>query len=320
MTEISQESNQEQISETAALDSVKTKTASVAEIVAKMEGASGEDITKIKEVLDQIGTGKVADNVPAGAAAKNKASVQMTKEDLATIFGDEMEDLSEEFLDKITTLFEAAISLRVAVIREEVFAEAAELVESEVAAVEEKLIESMETYMNEAIEEWQEENKVEIQSALKMEQLESFVEGMRTLFLEHDIEIPEDKLDLVEDLNGQVEELKAKLNDALNENIELEKVIAENQTEKVFAEASEGLAATQVEKLKGLTEGLSFNDVEDYRKKVALIRESHFGQTSTTPKVLSEDLVLENETPEASKPTMDPSIARIADAIRKTNK
>lgn len=323
MTDLNKESQEQevQIQETAALDSVKTKTVSVAEIIKKMEGASGEDITKLKDVLGQIGN--EANNLPARAnAAANKASVKMTKEDLATIFGDSLNEQSEDFLEQISTLFEAAVAIRVAEVREEIMEEAAQLMEEELAEIEGQLLESLDQYLDEAVTEWLKENELAIESTVKVEQFESLVEGIRELFLDHDIDIPEESLDLVDQLSEQNEKLKEELNEALNAKLELEEIVSEARKEMAFDEESEGLAATQVEKLRTLSEGISFVDMDDYRKKVALIREAHFGNAKnldTNTNSLNEDVTLETQVHQEEK-KVNPAMANYVNAISSTIK
>ena len=279
---------------TPAADSIKTKTGNLAAIIAKMQGMSHDDITKFSEVIKQVGS---EDNLGAkDMSAQNRASVAMktVKEDLASIFGDDNEKVSAEFLDEIATLFEAALNVRVALIQEELFEEAAEVVEEEVEARMEALTEDLDDYLDSVITEWKEENALAIESSLRLEQMESFFGGLKDLYEDHNIEIPEEEANIVEGLVEEVDELKERLNEALNKNLEYEEILEQAHLEQVFDDVSEGLAATQVEKFRTLVEGLNFSDLEDYKKKVSLVKEANFKGTSA-PKnnSLNEEVILE---------------------------
>jgi len=253
-----------------------SKTGLMAAAMAAIGGMSKEDLSHfLNDALAQIG--QEAANIDGGAAAKNAATIQMkpsaagsaVKEDLDELFGD---DLSEEFKDQASTLFEAAVQARIIVetaALEEAYEEALNEHVEEITA---GLVEKVDDYLTYVAEQWVAENEVAIESALKVEVMEDFVNGLKDLFVENYIEIPSGKTDVLEDLVLTVEELEDKLNSVLNENIELKKELNEKVIDDTFETVAEGLAATQIEKLRTLSEGVDYNSVEDYKKKLTLIR------------------------------------------------
>jgi len=253
-----------------------SKTGLMAAAMAAIGGMSKEDLSHfLNDALAQIG--QEAANIDGGAAAKNAATIQMkpsaagsaVKEDLDELFGD---DLSEEFKDQASTLFEAAVQARIIVetaALEEAYEEALNEHIEEITA---GLVEKVDDYLTYVAEQWVAENEVAIESALKVEVMEDFVNGLKDLFVENYIEIPSGKTDVLEDLVLTVEELEDKLNSVLNENIELKKELNEKVIDDTFETVAEGLAATQIEKLRTLSEGVDYNSVEDYKKKLTLIR------------------------------------------------
>lgn len=309
---------------TPAQDSIKAKSVVMATIMSQMAGMDHKDVTKIAGILNQVG--HEADKLPDRAnAGSNKHSVDAVgdaksatmfsvKEDIAKMFGDDAEGLSEEFLDKVTTLFEAALNMRVAVEREAIMEEAADMVQELNEMNFEKLEEKVNDYLDYVITEWVEENKVPINSNLKTLQLEAFFEDLMGLMEDHNIDLPEDRLDVVDELMGEIEELKNNLNEQIERNIENQKVIDAARRDEIFTEVSEGLAATQVEKLKTLAEGIDFSDLDEYRKKVSTLKEHHFKDPKPVSNIKENiDNSDKNNEPEAKKPTG--SMSRYSDAI-----
>jgi hypothetical protein len=239
------------------------------------------------------------------------------KEDLANLFG---EELTEEFKEKVTTLFEAALADKVSI-------EAKRLEEEKAAEIEElkaELTEQVDTYMTYVVEQWMKENEVAIESSLKNDITEGFISGLKNLFVESYIEVPADKTDVVEELAGQVESLEADLNEAIAENVEMRKMINEAQMEAILDDVCEGLADTQTEKLKVLAEGISFEDADNYRKKLEIVKESYFADTKKTGTALvaEEQLAVDpdSEDGKAVLKSNDPNVNRYVDAISKSLK
>lgn len=243
--------------------------------------------------------------------------VKTVNEDIAALFGD---DLTEEFKEKASTLFEAALNDRVA-------AEVQRLEEekqAEIEALKDELTEQVDTYMSYVVEQWMKENEVAIENSLRSEIVENFISGLKTLFVENYVDVPEDKADLINDMAEHVEELEASLNEAISENIEMKKMINEAQMEAIFDDVCEGLADTQAEKLKVLVEGIAFEDADSYRRKVEIVKENYFSdkKKTGTSLVAEEQDAIDPDT-EAGKVALksnDPVVNRYVEAISKSLK
>lgn len=225
----------------------------------------------------------------ADTSARNKASVAMKasaaggsmKEHMSAMF--DGENLSEDFMEKASTLFEAAVSERVSEITadlEEQFTNALnekleEIEQTNIAELEE-LTGKLDEYLSYAVEQWMQENELAVEHSLRSEITEEFIGGLRTLFAENYIDIPEEKFNVVEELSARVQDLEEKLNEAINENIELTASLNEMTCDEVFDEVSEGLATTQVEKFKKLAEGVEYDSIDNFKKKLEIIKESYF--------------------------------------------
>lgn len=188
----------------------------------------------------------------------------------------EGEALSEEFKAKALTIFEAAVNakLQEEVARiEEAFAQT---LDEEIESIKEELTSNVDDYLNYVCEQWVAENEVAIEAGLRTELTEDFIAGMRNLFAEHYIDIPDDKVSVVETLGSKVEELEAKLNEEIERNVQLSKVLNESMKSEVLHHVVEGLTTTQAEKLRTLAENVEFTDVEEFAEKLTTLRESYF--------------------------------------------
>lgn len=186
------------------------------------------------------------------------------------------EDLSEEFKEKAKTIFEAAV---VAKMQSEIarLEEAyAATLEEEIANVQEELSNNVDDYLNYVVEQWVSENEVAIEAGLRTELTEEFIGGLRQLFAEHYIDIPEDKVSVIEELGNKVEELETKLNEEIERNVELTNILSESVKTEIMHDITEGLTTTQAEKLKTLAEGIEFVDAESYATKIQTLRENYF--------------------------------------------
>ena len=196
------------------------------------------------------------------------------KDDVKALFGNE--DLSEEFKDKAATVFEAAV---VSKINEHIDIYNTTVQSSfveDVNSIKEEMAEKMDSYMDYVVEQWSDENKLAIEQGLKNELVEDFMKGLKGLFEEHYIDIPEEKVDVVEELAAKNEELQAQLNAEIERNVEIKKDLDENSKDKMVDTVSEGLTETQKDKFKTLAEGIDFSDKETYQKKLETIKESYF--------------------------------------------
>jgi len=227
------------------------------------------------------------------------------------------ENLSEEFVSKATMIFEAAVIARA----EEVIAEAEnQLIEQFEVAVEEvkqELAEKVDAYLDYMASEWMAENEVAIESGLRAEITEEFLTGLHNLFVENYIEVPEDKVDVVEELAAKVAELEASLNEEINTNVSLKQELNEQKKIEAIYTACEGLTQTQVEKLKGLAESIEFTTEDEFVSKVETLKESYFKVNYANSNTLNEEVIIEDE-PKKVSGSFDPSINAYAKTISKT--
>ena len=212
------------------------------------------------------------------------------EEDMNALFSGE--ELSEEFQNKAKTIFEAAINSKVAKIQEEIEAENEKKIVEEITEVKAALVERVDSYLEYVADEWLKDNKLSVEHGLKSEMTESFLTGMKQLFEEHYVSIPEDKYDVVENMVDKLDEMETKLNEQIERNVGLNKRLAESTADVIVSEVSEGLAATQKEKLASLAESVEFKSEESYREKLETLKESYFGQSvqkQTSETVLNEE-------------------------------
>ena len=199
------------------------------------------------------------------------------------------EELSEDFKEKAKTIFEAALKSKVSEIREEIEAQYEQRLIEEVEVIKEALAERVDAYLEYVSEEWFVENELAIEHGLKTEMTESFLQGMRGLFEDHYVSIPEDKYDVLESMVEKLDEMEEKLNEQIERNISLNKRLAESVADGILDQVSEGLAATQKEKLASLSESVEFESEIQYREKLEMLKESYFS-AQKTPKAQTETL------------------------------
>ena len=241
------------------------------------------------------------------------------KEDVEEMFSGE--ELSEEFKDKASTLFEAAVHARAIVEIARLEEEYETRLEEEVSSIVESVEKNLDTYLDYVVEKWMEENQVAIESSLRNEVTEEFIDGLKSLFAEHYINVPEDKVDVVESLAAKVEELEEALDETINENVELKTVIAEAERASVVDDMAEGLTMTQADKFFALAEGVDFEgNLDAYRAKLNIVKETYFTKKSA----MSTQTNLEEETFESGAENtnvfVDPSVNRYVQAISRTVK
>ena len=186
------------------------------------------------------------------------------------------EDLSEEFQEKAKVIFETAINAKLADIREEIEASYATAIEEQVADFKSELTERVDSYLEYVSDEWMSENELSVEEGLRSEMSESFLTGMKQLFEEHYVSIPEEKYDVLESMVNKLDEMEGKLNEQIDRNVALNKRLAESVTDGILSDVSEGLAVTQKEKLASLAESVEFESETEYREKLATLREAYF--------------------------------------------
>ena len=210
------------------------------------------------------------------------------EEDVNALLGGE--ELSEDFKEKAKTIFEAAINAKVAGIKEELEAQYAAKLAEEIEAAKESLAERVDSYLEYVSDEWFEENALAIEAGLKTEMTESFLSGMKGLFEEHYVSIPEDKYDVLESMVEKLDEMETKLNEQIEKNISLNGRLAEATADGILDQVSEGLAQTQKEKLASLSESVEFESEAQYRDKLETLKESYFASKKETSNAKSETL------------------------------
>jgi len=199
------------------------------------------------------------------------------------------EELSEGFKEKAKTIFEAALKSKVAYIKEAIEAQYEEKLLEEVEVIKEALAERVDAYLEYVSEEWFTENELAIEQGLKTEMTESFLSGMKVLFEDHYVTIPEDKYDVLESMVEKLDEMEEKLNEQIEKNVSLNKRLAESVADGILDQVSEGLATTQKEKLASLAESVEFESEEEYREKLEMLKESYF-PAGKAPKARTETL------------------------------
>ena len=200
------------------------------------------------------------------------------------------EELSEEFQEKARTIFETAINAKVATIREELEAKYEEKFVEEVASAKESLAERVDSYLEYVADEWMSENQLAVEHGLKTEMTESFLSGMRGLFEDHYVTIPEEKYDVIHSMVEKLDEMEDKLNEQINKNVALNKRLSESVADVILADVSEGLALSQKEKLASLAENVEFESESNYREKLETLRDSYFSTNSSAQRNHSESI------------------------------
>ena len=322
------ENTQDEIVESAGSETLKPGAGSstvekLATFTSLLAQLKGEDLSHfLNDALAQIG--KEAALTPSATAPGGKpalgqmprATLGAVKEDIAAMF--DGEDLTEDFKESASTLFEAALTARMNLETVRLEEEFAEQLAEEVETIKEEMTTKIDQYLDYVVEQWVEENKLAIETSLRSEIAENFMEGLRNLFAESYINVPDEKIDVLGELHAQIEELTAKLDESINTTLELQAVIDEATQEATFDEVSEGLAATQVEKLRTLAEGIEFSDSETYAKKLNIIKDKYFTEGK---KVVSTGVIAEEaeELTEQAAP-VPAHMAHYAAAISRTLK
>jgi hypothetical protein len=210
------------------------------------------------------------------------------EEDVNALLGGE--ELSEEFQAKARTIFEAALRSKVSDIKEALEEQYAVALAEEVEEIKSELSERVDSYLEYVSEEWFTENQLTIQGGLKEELTESFMTGLKGLFEEHYVTIPEDKYDVLESMVDKLDDMETKLNEQIEKNVSLNKRLAESVADGILDQVSEGLAATQKDKLASLAESVEFESEDNYREKLETLRESYFPSRGVSPSAKSETL------------------------------
>ena len=278
--------------DSAKLKEPKIKT--VADVVNKgaksadaMQKMSKEETETTEEVVaeEEVSTEEVV------AESEETTEAYDMDEDVNALLGGE--ELSEEFREKAKVVFEAALNSKVKEIQETLETQYATQLEEAKEELKTSLVERVDSYLEYVCEEWMTENELAVEHGIKSEMTESFLSGMKSLFEEHYVTIPEDKYDVLESMVEKLDEMETKLNEQIDKNIGLNKRLAESSAQDVLTQVSSGLAETQKEKLASLAESVEFESEEEYREKLETLKESYFSRTAPAAKTQSAQTLSE---------------------------
>ena len=271
-------------------DSAKLKTPGgslkqVSDVVNKGAGKADSTPTmkKEEEELDTEATIEEDQEVSDEVVAEEEMAEDTidVEEDVNALLGGE--ELSKEFREKAKTIFEAALKSKISDIKEQLEAQYSVALGEEVEEMKVELQERVDSYLEYVADEWLQENELAVERGLKTEMTESFMEGMKSLFEEHYVSIPEEKYDVLSAMTDKLDDMETKLNEQIEKNIGLNKRLGESVATSILGDVSEGLAQTQKEKLASLAEGVEFESEESFKEKLTTLRESYFSETKAVP-------------------------------------
>lgn len=327
----------------------KSRVEHLKSVIGAMHSMSSDELTKwYKEAMDLIG--KETSHLPGSANdSSNRNSLNMKasnatgsggasssdpmprldhksnplassmKEDVEEMF--DGEDLSEEFREKASTIFEAAVTARTLVEMARLEEEYEERLQEEVTSIAESLESSLDSYLDYVVDNWMKDNEVAIESTLRNEIMEGFVDGMKNLFAEHYIDVPTEKVNVIEELASKVEELEIRLDDSINENVQLKKTVLESTKTDILEEVAEDLNLVQSEKFFALAEGVVFDgDLNAYKRKLSYVKETYFPTSKKVYNSNIEEETFEGNTTLNESVSNDPAINRYAQIISRTVK
>ena len=275
---------EEELDSEEVIEEDEEVTAEAEEVVSEEEATESEEEVVAEEEESE-------EEVVAEAEEIEEEEEFDVSEDVSALL--EGEELSEEFQEKARTIFEAALRSKVEEIKEGMVAAYDEAYEErlteEVTEIKSALTERVDSYLEYVAEEWVTENRLAIESGLKAEMSESFLSGMKSLFEEHYVSIPEEKYDVLESMVEKLDEMESKLNEQIEKNITLNSRLSESVADGIFDEVAEGLALSQKEKLASLAESVEFESAKTYREKLEMLKESYFS-AKKTPKAQTENL------------------------------
>ena len=304
--------NYKQDDDSAKIDATKAAKSATAPTTKPSDASSANVSAKMKQEEEEVDGGVIAET----AEQVQEAWKKKMKEDVDALFADDS-TISEEFKSKVSTIFEARVEDRVSQIQEQIETEYAGMLEEAIETVKADLTEKVDDYLSYVVEQWMEENQIAIESGLRAELTEDFIGGLRNLFAEHYIDVPAEKVDLVDELAGKVEELESKLNEEIERGVSYAKALVESRKNEIAREVTEGLTATQAEKIKSLAESVEFSTEDEYKSKLETIRENYFpsGAKKATEDQLNEQF---EDTDTEKKVINDPFVAAVSQAISKT--
>ena len=260
------------------------------EVVAEDEVTTDEVVSEEEETADEIVSEE--ETTEEEIVEEEEEAIDVETDIQALLEG---EELSEDFTNKARTIFEAAIRSKVAEMKEQVKSEYEENLIEQVQSIKEELTDRVDSYLEYVADEWIAENQLAVEKGLKTEMTESFLTGMRSLFEEHYVTIPEEKYDVLENMVDKLDEMEGKLNEQIDKNVALNKRLAESVADVIFAEVAEGLALSQKDKFASLAENVEFESETSYREKLATLRKSYFPENAGVQRDESENLSEETQ-------------------------
>ena len=278
------------------------------EVVAEEDVVSEEETTTDEVVTEE-------ETTEEEVVAEDKIDVE---EDINALIAGE--ELSEEFQEKARTIFEAAIKSKVVEITEGIKSEYEENLVEEVKTIKEELTDRLDSYLEYVADEWVAENQLQVEHGLKTEMTESFLEGMKKLFEDHYVTIPEEKYDVIESMVDKLDDMESKLNEQIEKNVALNKRLAESTADVIFADVTEGLAQTQRDKLATLAENVEFESENGYREKLETLKESYFPSKPSTPTSKSENLTEESEATDYQSKSVSSTMERYLQTMTRVAK
>ncbi|MGA1433583.1 MAG: T4 prohead core scaffold protein [Candidatus Nanopelagicaceae bacterium] len=273
------------------------------EIVAEEEETEEEVVTEEEETETE----------EVVAESENTEEEYNIEEDVEALLAGE--ELSEEFQEKARTIFETAIKTKVGEIKEQLQSAYEEALVEEIVSIKESLEGRLDAYLEYVADEWFQENALAVEHGLKTEMTESFLVGMKNLFEEHYVTIPEDRYDVIESMVDKLDEMESKLNEQIERNVALNRRLAESVADVIFADVAEGLALSQKDKLASLAENVEFESEADYREKLVTLRESYFPTNAGTQRSTSESL---SEQPSNEQTAINESVSPMMAAYLET--
>ena len=310
-----------QVKDVVNAKAMKAEEAETEDEVIEEEEATTDEVVAEEETA----TEEESEEVVAEAEETSEEEVIEEEEEKIDIEADvaallEGEELSEEFQNKAKTIFEGAIRSKVAEIKEELQESYATALVEELDKIKAGLTERVDSYLEYVADEWIQENQIQVEAGLKTEMTESFLEGMKSLFEEHYVTIPEEKYDVLNSMVDKLDEMESKLNEQIDRNVALNRRLAESNADGIFTSVAEGLADTQKEKLATLAENVEFESETDYREKLETLKESYFPSKTSAPKSTSENLSEEVSTDEVISEETTPRMQAYLDVLSRAAK
>ena len=290
------------------------------EVVSEQD--TDEELDEISENQEDDLHNKVEQAITEEPAEEEEVVAEDSKEEIDVSADVEAllqgEELSEEFQEKAKTIFEAAINSKVDAIQKELETIYSEKLAEEIESTKTSLTERVDSYLEYVADEWLHENQLAVDQGLKAEMSESFMTGLKGLFEEHYVSVPEEKYDVLESMVNKLDEMESKLNEQIDKNIALNKRLSESTSDGILSEVSEGLAVTQKEKLASLAESVEFESEANYREKLVTLRNSYFPNSAPSAQRDNSEFIAEGTSNDSTK--VAGNVAKYVDALQRFSK